>query len=149
MKKFLKVFLIAFIVAVVWSMNTFLITHNLKLDLINEFEYNGDYKYAYGEKYFFIKDDDYNCFYDGKEILKSYLPEYELSSLDTDDYTYMISVNRKINSVKYNGRNCKLRTYFLLPDEYEAIIESEETDDAVIRIYRMKKINIDYDYHSE
>lgn len=149
MKKTLKMFVLVLIVIGIYLVNAFVITHELKLKLIDEIEYAESAEHSYGKKYFFVKDEAYNGFYDGKEILKNYLPEYELSLLDTDEYTYMVSVNRKINSVKYNGRNCKLRTYFFLPDEYEAIIDSDEINDGIIRIYRLKKINIDYDYHSE
>ena len=141
--------IIALVIICVCLINAFFVTHNLKVELIDEIEYSDSARYSYGEKYFFIKDESYNGFYDGIAVLKNYLPEYDMSLLDTENFTYMVTVNRKINSVKYNGINCKRRTYFLLPDEYEALIESEETGDGIIRIYRTKKINIDYDYHSE
>jgi len=149
MKKYLAIFSFAFIVVVIFFADFFLITHTIKTELIEEIKYDKSYSYAYGEKYFFIKDEDYNGFYDGKTVLKHYLSEFDFSLLDTEGYTYFVCVGGKLNSIKYNGRKCKLRTYFAFPDEYEAIIDSEVLDDGVIRIYRMKKINIDYDYHSE
>lgn len=149
MKQFLKIISVVFIVAVILLAHTFLITHTIKTELIEEIKYDKPYSYAYGEKYFFIKDEGYNGFYDGKTVLKHYLSEFDFSLLDTEEYTYFVCVGGKLNSIKYNGRKCKLRTYFAFPDEYEAIIDSEVLDDGVIRIYRMKKINIDYDYHSE
>ncbi len=148
MKKLLKFIPVLIAVAVAIFTDLFFLPHTLKTTLIEEIKYDNSCSYAYGEKYFFIKDEDYNGFYDGKAILGYYLPEYDLSGLDTDKYTYFVTVEGKIASVKYNGLNCKRRTVFAIPDEYEAIIESEETADGIIRIYRMKKINIDYDYHS-
>jgi hypothetical protein len=149
MKKGLKIFVIALVVAGIYFTNTFIITHNLKLDLIEELKYNSSCSYSYGEKYFFIKDDNNNGLYNGKQVLKHYISDFDLTKLNTEKYTYLVAVNRKINSVNYNGRNCKLRTSFAFPETYEAIIDSEKTNDSLIRIYRMKKINIDYDYHSE
>lgn len=149
MKKMCTTAILVLVIIGIYLTNVFFVTHSLKMELIDEIEYSDSARYSYGEKYFFIKDESYNSFYDGKAVLKNYLPEYDTSLLDTENFTYMVTVNRKIDSVKYNGRNCKRRTYFLLPDEYEALIESEETGDGIIRIYRTKKINIDYDYHSE
>lgn len=149
MKKAIKFIPLVFIAAAIILADVFLVPHSLKTELIGEYEYDSSSSYSYGEKYFFIKDDEYNGFYDGGNLLGYYLPEEDLSAIDTDRYTYLVSIERIIKSVEYSGLNCKRRGFFVLPDEYEAMIESDETSDGLIRIYRMKKINIDYDYHSE
>lgn len=149
MKRLSKIFMLLLLVGAIAFADLFLITHTAKAELICEAEYDSAYSYSYGEKYFFIKDEAYNGFYDGKAILKYYLPEFDFSLFDTEKYTYFAAVGRNLVSIKYNGRNCKQRICFALPYEYEAMTECEETDDGIIRIYRMKKINIDYDYHSE
>lgn len=125
------------------------IEHNVKLTLIEERQYDSSYSYSYGEKYFFLKDDKYNNFYNGIELLEYYLPEYDFSQLNVKEYTYLIAVNGEVSSVKYSGKNCNYRTYLGLPYEYKATIDYKPTDDDIIRIYQFKKINIDYDYHSE
>lgn len=149
MKKRMIIFSVLFFIAVIVFADVFLITHTVKTELVREAKYDSRYSYSYGEKYFFIKDEEYNGFYDGRTILENYLPEFDTESLDTEKYTYFVCVGRRLDSIKYNGRSCKRRTCFAFPDEYEAIIEAEETNDSFIRIYRMKRINIDYDYHSE
>ena len=130
--------------------NTFLVTHSPQLEFIEEIEYSNSPVDSYNIKYFFIKDEDYNGFYDGLKVLSYFVPEYDLSKLDTNKYTYIVSVNREIESVKYSGLKCKRRTFVFFPDEYQAEIEcSENKHDGMLRIYKMKKINIDYDYHDD
>lgn len=131
----------------IYLLNTFYITHNLKFELIDEAKAECELS-GLGEKLFFIKDSGFSPFYDGKEFLANCAPNYDKSKLDTEKYTYLITIGRKVKSIKYSGRKCLMRTYFLFPDEYAADIDCEETDDKILRIYRVKKMNIDYDYHA-
>ncbi len=127
-------------------LNYFVVDHNVKLNLIDEIDYDSSHSHSLGEKYFFVKDEAYLNFYDGIELLKYYLPEYDSSKLNTKKYTYLISVNGKVDSVVYTGRSFN-RRYSAMPDEYRASIQYEETNDGIIRIYQINKMNIDYDYH--
>lgn len=138
--------LVIYIIGVAYCVNAFIITHEIRFELMDEIKCKKIVE-GFPEKYFVIKD-DVNAFYDGFECLEKRLPDYDKAKLDTENYTYFVALNRKIESIKYNGSNCKRRTYFAFPDIYSAIIDCEETNDETVRIYRMKKINIDFDYHS-
>lgn len=125
----------------------FFVIHSPKLELIEKIEYLNQ-PIDYNVKYFFVKDEDYNGFYNGVEVFRCFDSEYDSSNFDTKKYTYIVSVNREIESIKYSGLKCKRRKLFFFPDEYQAdVVCSENKNDATLRIYRMKKINIDYDYH--
>ena len=127
--------------------NIFVVPHTLKPKLVDEIKCT---QKSGNLKYFFIKDEKYNGFYDGYKRLNWLVPEYDLSELNTDKYTYLVCVNREVKSVSYSGLKCKKRTVLFFPKEYQAEIEcGKETTDDIVRLYRIKKINIDYDYHSE
>lgn len=127
-------------------MNTFVVTHTVQLELVDEKE-AASVSEAIDSNYFFTKDDSYQGFYDGVLRLQEYIPDYDISALNIQEYTYVVSFNCKIEEITYSGRVCKRRTILGFPDVYTANVTFDKTSDNVIRIYRMKKINIDYDYH--
>lgn len=146
-KRIVVVAVICIFAVGVCLMNVFFMSHTLSFEQVDEVRYK-NVPTGLGEDYFFIKDSRFSCFYDGEEFLKSCVPDYDTSKLKPQEYTYLITVDRKAKAVTYSGRKCLMRTYFAFPEEYVANIECEETNDGILRIYRMKKINIDYDYHS-
>lgn len=120
---------------------------NLKPELIDEIKvYNLDS--TSDKDYFFIKSDEYNNFYDGVELLKQLIPDYDVKQLDTEQFTYVVSVNGTITEINYSGKNCKMRNAIGLPVTYTAFLDYKKTNDDTVRIYKIKKVNIDYDYHS-
>lgn len=143
---FISVILILLIAGIV-LINIFVVTHSVQLELVDERE-AVSVSEAIDSNYFFIKDDSYQGFYDGVLRLQEYIPDYDVSALNTQEYTYVVSFNCKIEGITYSGRECKRRTLFVFPDVYTAHVTFNNTSDNVVRIYRMKKINIDYDYHS-
>lgn len=150
MGKYKIIIIIVTMVALLVIGNIFLIPHTLYPELVEEVKYLNSPIDSYNIKCFFIKDEDYNGFYDGFEVLNYFVPKYDFSNFDTDKYTYIISIDREIHSIKYIGLKCKRRTLVFFPDEYQADIEcSESAKKGKLRIYKIKKINIDYDYHSD
>ncbi|MDE5974445.1 MAG: hypothetical protein K2G73_07230 [Eubacterium sp.] len=137
--------LLIIIVACVFYM--FVLNHNLTTELIDEIFVSDLDDFENEPQYFFIKDSKYNGFYDGAEKLKYLYPCYEFNKLNLDKFTYVVSINGTIESIVYNGRNCKRRTQLGFPDVYTAIVNYSKTNDNIIRIYKIKKINIDYNYH--
>lgn len=120
---------------------------NLKTELIDEIKIE-DFQNALYTDYFFIRSDEYINFYDGFEMLEEIIPDYDFEKLDTEQFTYLVSVNGTVNTIEYSGRNCKMRNAIGLPVTYTAFLDYEKTNDNIIRIYKIKKIDIDYDYHS-
>ncbi|MCH5191335.1 MAG: hypothetical protein J1F23_04145 [Oscillospiraceae bacterium] len=120
---------------------------NLKTELIDEIKIE-DFQNSLYTDYFFIRSDEYINFYDGFEMLEEIIPDYDFEKLDTEQFTYLVSVNGTVNTIEYSGRNCKMRNAIGLPVTYTAFLDYEKTNDNIIRIYKIKKIDIDYDYHS-
>lgn len=147
-KLFAVISSLCFVSILVCIMFIFIFNHNLTPKLIKEFNAVQIDSSDESFDYFFIKDDKYNGFYDGINRLKNYLPDFDKTTLDLDRFTYVVAVNGKINQITYSGRKCKRRTVLIFPDIYTAITDYEKTNDNVIRIYQIKKINIDCDYHS-
>lgn len=143
---FFSAILILLIVGIV-LINIFAVTHTAHLKMVDKRE-AVSVSEAIDSNYFFIKDDSYQGFYDGVLRLQEYIPDYDISALNTQEYTYVVSVNCKIEEITYSGRACKRRTLFVFPDVYTANVTVDNTSDNMLRIYRMKKINIDYDYHN-
>lgn len=118
---------------------------SLKPELIDEINNLDSISY---NDYFFIKSEKYNNFYDGFERLKQLSPDYDTQKLDAEHFTYVVSVNGTITEINYSGKNCKRRNAIGLPKTYTAFLDYEKTNDNTIRIYKIKKVDIDYDYHS-
>ncbi len=145
-----KIIVISLCLLVIVIGNIFVIPHTLDIELIEEIKYLSLPIDSYNIKYFFLKDEDYPRFYDGNKILNYFLQKDDFSKIDTNKYTYIVSIDREIESVKYSGLKCKRRVFIFFPYEYQASIEcGKTTNDGMLRIYRMKKINIDYDYHDD
>lgn len=127
----------------------FFYTHNVSFELADEMD---NVQISAGNRiythYYFIKDSKYSSWYDGEERFKESFPNYDFSKLDTKKYTYLVLFSGNLNSVKYSGKNCKQRT-FIFPYEYTAFVDADKTGDGSVKIYRMKKINIEYDYHGD
>lgn len=120
---------------------------SLKPELIDEIRINN--LDAISDKdYFFIKSDEYNNFYDGFEILKQLSPDYDTQKLDAKHFTYVVSVNGTITEINYSEKNCKMRNVIGLPKTYTAFLDYEKINDNTVRIYKIKKVDIDYDYHA-
>ncbi len=148
MKKIIIAVLVIFAAFCSVFYSVFFAEHELELKLIAEAEYDGETDYSNGEKYFFIKQEKNLVSYDGEALLEHYLPDYDVTSLDTQEHTYFILLGGKDPKIYYDGMHCNLRKSFFLPEEYIADITYTNTVDGIIRIYETKKINIDYDYHS-
>lgn len=151
-KKAKIILLFVFVIIVAIAVLTYFIffyTHNVSFELADEMDnvqISADNRiYTH---YYFIKDSKYSSWYDGEERFKESFPNYDFSKLDTKKYTYLVLFSGNLNSVKYSGKNCKQRT-IIFPYEYTAFVDADKTGDGSVKIYRMKKINIEYDYHGD
>ena len=141
---------IIFVIAgiVVLLLSVFFFPHTITAHLVDKQKMNNETDVSGYPRVFVIKDDKYQGFYDGKKLLKQLLPNYNINTLDTVENTYIVSINNEIKSVNYSGRKCTKRTDFGFPYEYILYCNKEYKNDNMVRIYRIPKVNIDYDYHS-
>lgn len=114
------------------------------------YEYVGSFNIADDENvplWFSVRDDKYYGFYDEKCLLK-YCEDYNIGTIDTQKYTYIITCGHKLSSISYSFSEMKNRSFIIFPKQYigKVLLEYEETD--MVYIYRVKKIDIDCDYHN-
>ncbi len=116
------------------------ITRTPELELIDT-QYTGKQKRA--TNVFIIKDKD-SYFIgnnDMESYVKYYLPGYDFSMFDTDNYTYIVAVDYQIEKLFYNGKYSRYRNIWGTSDYYYAMIDGKKTNDGNFRIYRMKKMD--------
>lgn len=148
MTKNIKAFIILIFFVVLAGIVIFIfINHNLNFELVDEISVYNLNENNYDTDYFFIKDSDFNGFYDGIGRLKHFVPQFQEQNINTEEFTYIVVINGNLKNISYNFNKCKKRNAIGFPSVYSALIEYEKTDDNVLRIYKIKKINIDYDYH--
>lgn len=72
-------------------------------------------------------------------------PQFDISQLDVNRYDYVVAVNCRIRSIRYSYGSA-YKTMSVGIDTYVADADLTKTQDDSVRVYRMKKVNIDYDY---
>lgn len=148
-KTVLIIFTIFLIVTIIVSLVLLNKVNTVNPSLMEEYNLEQEMSNVYGEEgycYFFVQSDEHYCFNgNGTEELKLYAPEFNLSNLDTNNYNYIVAINCKINSLNY-GYKTAYKTMSLGIDTYIADADLTKTHDNTVRIYKMKKVNIDYDY---
>ena len=98
--------------------------------------------------WFAIRDDDFaNDIIDDKSLLSTAGLDSIYDSLDLKNYTYIVLNGYKLNSLQYSIYNCSIRNSIGFPVEYIGKV-SAQTDNEYIHIYRIKHMNIQYDYHN-
>ena len=99
-----------------------------------------------GYCYFFVQSDAHYCFNgNGQQELERLAPRFDISQLDVNRYDYVVAVNCRIRSIRYSYGSA-YKTMSVGIDTYVADADLTKTQDDSIRVYRMKKVNIDYDY---
>ncbi len=80
-------------------------------------------------------------------MLESYCEDYETGQLDRENYTYVVTCGHKLKNISYNLFETKNRKFIVFPKQFvgRVVLEYEESDN--IYIYKIKKIDIDCDYH--
>ena len=100
-----------------------------------------DLNYRY---WFTLRDEKYSGFVEAS-ILDEY--EYDTSIFDFDNYTYVITLGHELKKIEYNFAYMKNRIYIVFPKQFigKVTLNSVKTND--IYIYKIRKMDIDYDYH--
>lgn len=149
MKKFLFniiVFLSIFVLIIFIFFNR---VTTINPELIEEYNLKQEFIDVYGDDgycYFFVQSDEHYCFNgNGIDEIKLYAPEFDLSRIDTNKNNYIIAINCKINSLSYSYKSA-YKTMSIGIDTYVSNPDLTKTYDNKVRIYIMKKVNIDYDF---
>lgn len=129
------------------------VNFNLKFEYVGTLSgnstYTSDNSSSLFTSWFTIRDQSYNGFYDegqldfmvkSKDDLKNY-------DFDYDNYTYVVTVGHELKKISYSYSQMKNRKFLFIPKQFvgNVILDKNNTDN--IYIYRIKKMDIDYDYH--
>ena len=87
-----------------------------------------------------VKDPEYEGFFN-----VSYLDKYNVnySEWELDKYTYIITFGYEMTDVKYSYSKCLNWGYSFIPCHYLGKLTLREPQDDLIRIYRLRKVDIE------
>ena len=116
-------------------------------------DYNLDYTLVYYETcdntddntyWFSLRDEKYNGFFT-EEYLRNYGVEF--SDFDYENYTYIVTLGHELKRITYSPKEMKNRVMVIFPKQYIGNVVLGKEDTGKVYIYRVKKIDIDCDYH--
>ena len=143
------VFIRIILIALVFVVGAFVAPHTVKPKLIATYDLEPPFSDTYkdgGYCYFFVQSDTHYCFNgNGQQELQRLAPQFDISQLDVNRYDYVVAVNCRIRSIRYSYGSA-YKTMSVGIDTYVADADLTKTQDDSVRVYRMKKVNIDYDY---
>ena len=143
------VFIRIILIALVFVVGAFVAPQTVKPKLIATYDLEPPFSDTYkdgGYCYFFVQSDTHYCFNgNGQQELQRLAPQFDISQLDVNRYDYVVAVNCRIRSIRYSYGSA-YKTMSVGIDTYIADADLTKTQDDSIRVYRMKKVNIDYDY---
>ena len=96
--------------------------------------------------WFTIRHNNYSGFF-SIDILKSYGIEIEDSFFEWDNYTYVFTIGHKLKSIEYSYSIFKNRNIVGFPKQLIGIVTLEANAVNKVFIYRIRKMDIDCDYH--
>ena len=128
----------------------FLATALLKMVYFSiPFEYVAKYKAEDIEKmpiWFSVRDKKYSGFFD-EELLSEHCVGYRKDELDLENYTYIVTCGHKLKEISYSFCETKNRKLLFIPKQYVGRVILYYEENSYIYIYKVKKIDIDCDYH--
>ena len=68
-------------------------------------------------------------------------------SFDFSHYTYIVTCGHELRSIKYSLSQTKNRRFLFIPKQFVGIVELQYDPSLYVHIYRVKKLDIDCDYH--
>ena len=143
------VFILIILIALVLVVGSFLAPQKVKPKLMATYDLEPPFCDTYkdgGYFYFFVQSDAHYCFNgNGQQELERLAPRFDISQLDVNRYDYVVAVNCRIRSIRYSYGSA-YKTMSVGIDTYVADADLTKTQDDSVRVYRMKKVNIDYDY---
>ena len=66
---------------------------------------------------------------------------------DYDHYTYIVTIGHELINIEYSRSDMKNRIYGIFPKQYVGHVTLKEDLTDKVYIYRIKKMDIDCDYH--
>lgn len=96
--------------------------------------------------WFTLRSPEYHGFY-SEELLDTLKVDYDDIIFDYDHYTYIVTLGHELLNIEYSRSDMKNRIYGIFGKEYVGHVTLKEEFTNKIYIYRIKKLDIDCDYH--
>ena len=96
--------------------------------------------------WFSLRDEKYSGFFT-LEKLTEYGADASDLSFDFSHYTYIVTCGHELRSIKYSLSQTKNRRFLFIPKQFVGIVELQYDSSPYVYIYRVKKLDIDCDYH--
>lgn len=102
---------------------------------------------VFNETYWFsIRDDSYNGFFDVQYLDKIGV-NYSHLDFDYSKYTYVITIGYELSKISYSYHDMKNRKFIFIPKQFIGKVELKKDFSNRVYIYKIKKMDIDCDYH--
>lgn len=96
--------------------------------------------------WFTLRDEKYCGFY-SSEMLLNYGIMPDKLDMDFSNYTYVVTVGHKLENISYSFSQMKNRKFLFIPKQFVGIVNLQYECSSNLYIYRIKKMDIDCDYH--
>lgn len=140
-----KTFTIIIPIVIIAALITGYIFHNKDYNLKYTLVYSEFCDNINGDEYWFsLRDEKYNGFF-----TEGYLRNYgvEFSDYDYENYTYIVTLGHELKEITYSPKEMKDRVMVIFPKQYIGKVVLDKNDTGKVYIYRVKKMDIDCDYH--
>ena len=98
-------------------------------------------------QWFSLRHNDY-CGSFSADFLKIYEAEADDIAFDFDNYTYIFTIGHELVNIEYSYSQFKNRRLLFFPEQLVGIVTLDENLVDMVFVYRVKRMNIDLDYHS-
>lgn len=98
--------------------------------------------------WFTVRSKEFEGFYD-EEVLKMHCKDYEYGLLDTTKYTYIVTCSHQLMNASYSFSEVTNRKLLFIPKQYVGRVVLSYEKSKYIYIYKIKKIDIDCDFHDQ
>ena len=96
-----------------------------------------------------VIDEEYEPFFNEEYLVNKYgsqILKYEDFS-DKDEYTYIVTFGRKLNSIAYKRSEARTKYSGVIPKQLIGKVSLSDETDNKIYVYKTQKINLVNDYH--
>ena len=122
--------------------------HEVQCEYVCSFKYDEALSLTDSYPWFTLRSEEYDPWFSPSGELFDNSP-IDLAQLDLDQYTYVVTVGRKLIKLEYSYSSMERRKYIVIPKEFvgRITLDSYLTND--IYIYRIPKMDIDCDLHNQ
>lgn len=122
------------------------IEFKLTFEQTEQISISTDSNHKNGLVWFTLRDEKYNGFF-STEMLDNYGTTSDELNMDFSNYTYIVTLGHKLENISYSFSQMKNRKYLFIPKQFVGIVNLQYEYSPNIYIYRIKKMDIDCDYH--